>query len=161
MPGDALPILACACASLRRASRAVSRVYDGWLDGNAQQFSLLYVLDKQRGRPITQKQIGELLSLDPTTLTRTLAPLARRKWIRAQPGGDRRERQWSLTDAGRKYLTRLYPRWERAQSILRARFGAERWDSLLEELAVIATAARFRAEDGVKRISVKPRRIEG
>ena len=161
MPGEGLPILACACASLRRASRAVSRVYDGWLDGNAQQFSLLYVLDKQRGRPITQKQIGELLSLDPTTLTRTLAPLARRKWIRAQPGGDRRERQWSLTDAGHKYLMRLYPRWERAQSILRARFGAERWDSLLEELAVIATAARFRTEDGVKRISVQPRRIEG
>lgn len=161
MPGEGLPILACACASLRRASRAVSRVYDGWLDGNAQQFGLLYVIDKQRGRPVTQKQIVELLSLDPTTLTRTLAPLARRKWIRARPGGDRRERQWSLTDAGRKQLARLYPRWERVQSLMRTRFGAERWESLLEELAVIATAARFRSEDGVKKVSVKPRRIEG
>jgi DNA-binding MarR family transcriptional regulator len=160
MPGEELPILACACASLRRASRAVSRVYDGWLDGNAQQFGLLYFLDKQRGRPVTQKQIGELLSLDPTTLTRTLAPLAKRKWIRAQPGVDRRERQWSLTAAGRKQLERLYPRWERAQSILRNRFGVERWEPLLEELAVIATAARFRLQDGVKRVSAKPRRIE-
>jgi DNA-binding MarR family transcriptional regulator len=159
MPAEGLPILACACASLRRASRAVSRVYDGWLDGNAQQFGLLYVLDKQRGRPVTQKQIGELLSLDPTTLTRTLAPLAKRKWIRAQPGVDRRERQWSLTDAGRKQLERLYPRWERAQSILRNRFGVERWEPLLEELAVIATAARFRLEDGVKRVTAKPRRM--
>lgn len=152
MPAERLPILACACASLRRASRAVSRVYDGWLDGNAQQFSLLYLLDKQRGRAVTQKQIGELLSLDPTTLTRTLAPLAKRKWIRAQRGLDRRERQWSLTDAGRKQLERLYPRWERAQSILRNRFGGDRWEALLEELAVIATAARFRLEDGVKKI---------
>ena len=158
MPGEALPILACACASLRRASRAVSRVYDGWLDGNAQQFSLLYVLDKQP-RPVTQAKIGELLSLDPTTLTRTLAPLAKRKWIRAHPGVDRRERQWSLTEGGRKQLERLYPQWERAQKILRNRFGEERWEALLEQLAVIATAARFILQDGVKRVSAKPRRI--
>ena len=109
---------------------------------------------------MTQKQIGEQLSLDPTTLTRTLAPLVKRKWIRAHPGVDRRERQWSLTAAGRKQLKRLYPQWERAQTILRNRFGVERWEPLLEELAVIATAARFRLEDGVKKVSVKPRRIE-
>lgn len=156
MAGEGLPILACACASVRRASRAITRLYDGWLDGNAQGFSLLYVLDKQRG-PVTQAKIAELLAIDSTTLTRTLAPLAKRKWIRVQSGADRRERLWALTDTGRKELERLYPRWERVQKVLRTRFGAERWEPLLEELAVLATAARMRIQDGVKTVKVKSR----
>ena len=92
--------------------------------------------------------------------TRTLAPLAKRKWIHAQAGVDRRERKWTITGAGRKQLERLYPRWDRVQKQLRSRFGEEQWEPLLQELALVATAARLRIQDGVKKIRVKPRRIE-
>lgn len=157
MPGEGLPILACACASLRRASRAVTQLYEGHL-GSATQFTLLHVLDKHQG--MTQRMIGQVLSINSTTLTRTLAPLARRKWIRARRGTDRRERLWEITAAGRREVEKLTPKWERIQQRLRSRLGEERWEPLLHELALVATAARMRTEDGVKRISVKPRRIE-
>ena len=91
MPADPLP---CACASLRRAARAVTRAYALELRGtglNPTQFTLLWALDRMGPSP--QGALGELLAIDSATLTRTLAPLARRGWIRAERGADRRERR--------------------------------------------------------------------
>ncbi len=68
--------LPCACANLRRADRAVSQFYDAALRPSGlriTQFTLLQALTLASG--ISQKQLGELLQIDSTTLTRTLAPL--------------------------------------------------------------------------------------
>ena len=150
-----LPDLPCACTSLRRAARAVSRLYDQALavtGVSAGQLSLLMVL-AQQDQPVTQGWLGEILALDSTTLTRTLAPLAGRKWIRSEPGDDRRERRWMVTPAGRRQFDVARPKWERVQNQLRERVGGSRWDAMLTELTDIATAARMDALDGVKRIS--------
>src|SRR5207244_13364456 len=83
----------------------------------------LQVLDRTGTSP--QAALGELLALDPTTLSRTLRPLARAGWIRAGGGRDRREVRWTLTPAGRRRLARARPAWERAQTRLRGRLRAE------------------------------------
>ena len=156
-----LPDLECVCASLRRAARAVSRQYDRELRVtglNAAQFTLLDVLARQDAQPVTQGWLGEVLALDSTTLTRTLAPLVDRKWIRSAPGQDRRERLWSITAAGLRQLEASRPRWERAQKQLRDRLGDQGWEAMLEDLTDVATAARMRSLDGVKRISRRRRR---
>ncbi len=150
---DVLPQLACICASLNRASRSVSRLYERALDASVPQFTLLYVLGRQ---PLVQAQIAELLTIDRTTLTRTLASLERQGLIRAKAGKDKRERRWSLTTAGEKELAHLRPRWERAQERLRKRLGTERWEVLITELTTVAAAARMRALDGVDRF--RPRK---
>src|SRR5713101_2765939 len=139
----ALPLVSCACASLRRAARAAARLYDQELRGtgiNTAQFSLLNALAK--AGPLTQGRLGSLLALDSTTLSRTLRPLEAKRWIRCEPGKDRRERQLELTGAGRSQLDRATPAWQRAQRRLKDRFGPERWEGLLAELAALATAAR-------------------
>ena len=140
---DPLPPLACACASLRRAARAVTQAYDSALRAagmNPTQFTLLQFLS--RYGEASQGKLGELLVIDTTTLTRTLDPLRKSGWIRSRPGDDRRERLWSLTPAGERQRASAGPHWEVAQARLRRRLGGVRFQSLLSELALVADAAR-------------------
>ncbi len=140
---DSPRVLPCACANLRRASRAVSQLYDEQVRGaglNIAQFTLLQVLF-QVGK-LTQGSLGQILVLDSTTLTRTLRTLERKGWIRRRPGKDRRERQIAVTSAGRSRFQRAVPAWNRAQELLRARVGRRRWNGLMAELSRIAGASR-------------------
>jgi DNA-binding MarR family transcriptional regulator len=54
----------------------------------AKQFTLLQALAIAGNA--SQGKLGDVLGLDSTTLTRTLALLRKRGWIQAQPGEDRR-----------------------------------------------------------------------
>src|SRR5512132_1038482 len=123
-----LRILPCACANLRRASRAVTQLYDEQLRAaglSIAQFTLLQAISLA-GKP-TQRRLGQILVLDSTTLSRTLRILERRGWIRRRSGEDRRERLIELTGAGRSLFKKAVPLWDRAQKLLLARLGTRRW----------------------------------
>lgn len=142
---DVLPHLPCACASLRRAARAVTQLYGEELRRTGltpAQFTLLQVL--ARTDSITQGRLGDVLALDSTTLSRTLKPLEAKRWIRSRPGEDRRERHLELAPAGRAQIEWAAPFWERAQRRLRSRLGAEGWQGLLAALSRATVAARER-----------------
>jgi len=135
--------LPCACANLRRSSRAVTQLYDQELRGSGlrvTQFTLLQALELTGN--LTQGHLGELLSLDSTTLTRTLRPLLGRGWVRSLPGEDRRERHFQLTPAGRRQLEHGRPSWERAQQRLQKALGATDWQVLQTVLVGVTEAAR-------------------
>src|SRR3989442_6827749 len=139
MRADPLPALDCACASVRRAARAVTRAYETELRDaglRATQFTLLQALERTGSSP--QSALGDLLALDTTTLSRTLRPLARAGWIRVGKGTDQRQVRWSLTPAGRRRLARAKPAWERAQARLRARLRPAQWKMLFGDLAAVA-----------------------
>jgi DNA-binding MarR family transcriptional regulator len=135
-----LPQLPCSCATLRRADRAVIALYDGELRRTGfrtTQFTLLQAID--RSGETTQGRVGEMLALDSTTLTRTLAPLIHRGLIAARPGRDRRQRLLRLTPRGGRKMRRLTQHWERAQRRLRRALGTSEWrtlHALLDRLAV-------------------------
>jgi len=119
-----LPLLPCACANLRRAARAVTRLYNRELlpEGvEITQFALLMALN-QVGE-ISQGELGEILALDSTSLTRMLKLLKEHGWVRAHEGDDRRVRLFRLTKTGRKKFQECLPRWKRAQDQLRAALG--------------------------------------
>lgn len=142
-PDASLPALECLCASLRRASRAVTQAYEAELRPEGlkpTQLTLLHVL--ARKGTLTQGEIGEFLALDSTTLTRTLAPLERKGWIRTRAGDDRRERRWEMTAAGERKWKKAIPAWERAQAMARSAIGAAEMEALLAELARVAGEAR-------------------
>jgi DNA-binding MarR family transcriptional regulator len=155
MPEDVttLPTLPCACASLRRAARAVSHLYDEELRATglrATQFTLLQVLSRTRGRAMTQSDLADVLAIDTTTLSRTLQPLERAGWIRAESGEDKRALHWTITRAGERRLASTLPAWEAAQRRLRNRLGAERFQGMLAELASVAQVTR--SEERIPRI---------
>jgi DNA-binding MarR family transcriptional regulator len=134
--------LPCACANLRRAARLATQMYDEALRPSglrSTQFTLLQALNIAPS--ISQKQLGELLGLDSTTLTRTLARLRRKGWVRSQPGADRRELQISLSASGRREFRRVLPFWESAQKRLRRALGAH-WNPVIDAAVRIAEVGK-------------------
>ena len=125
--------LPCACANLRRAERVVTQLYDAVLRPSgmrATQFTLLQAL--HYAPAISQRQLAELLEIDSTTLTRTLAPHLRKGWVRSEAGADRRELRLSLTPAGQQKYKRVLPYWQKAQKKLRQVLGKENWTRLVD-----------------------------
>jgi DNA-binding MarR family transcriptional regulator len=124
--------LSCMCASFRRASRVLTQHYEAALRPlglRPTQFTLMQALSY--AGEISQGTLGEILAIDSTTLTRTLAIMERQDWIASRPGEDRRERLLSLSKAGLAQYKRAVPHWEKVQQELRARFGNKRWNELL------------------------------
>jgi DNA-binding MarR family transcriptional regulator len=75
----------------------------------------------------TQRDLGKLLALETTSLTRMLRLLTKRGWIGVTAGDDRRQRPLRLTPAGRKKLDQSWPHWERAQTRLLSGLGEPGW----------------------------------
>jgi DNA-binding MarR family transcriptional regulator len=115
----------CACYNLRRASRAVSQVYDAYFEPvglKSTQFTVLAALAyESAGRP-TVTDLARTLVLEQSSLSRNLAVLEREGWIKLAPGTDKRERRVVLTRAGRAALARGYPAWQAAQRALAETF---------------------------------------
>jgi len=132
MEQRAIPTLPCMCASLRRAARALTHLYEQALRPlglRATQFTVLQALE-QAGE-VSQGELGQMLVMDSTSLTRTLEIMRRRGWIVKRPGKDQRERRLSLSPAGRERLRSATPAWEKAQARLRQQLGTEPWTEFL------------------------------
>lgn len=135
--------LPCACASLRRASRIVSQLYDHKMHASGlkgTQFTLLQAL--MIAGDISQGELGEILGLDSTTLTRTLALLRKKRWIAAKPGEDRRQVRLSLTAEGQSRYEKALPCWQSAQKELRKDLGEAGWKQILEATTRAAALAQ-------------------
>jgi len=135
-------LLPCACANLRRTARAVTKMYNQELRDTGlelTQFTLLMALNLTG--EITQGNLGKLLALDTTSLTRMLRLLTKQGWIGVKTGDDRRERLLRLTPSGQQKLDESRPDWERAQKRLRRGLGEAGWTEIGVLLADMARAA--------------------
>jgi DNA-binding MarR family transcriptional regulator len=120
------------CANLRRASRALSQRYEDALRRaglRATQFTILQALSL--AGEVTQGELGQMLAMDSTSLTRTLGLMSRRGWIEKRRGEDRREWRIRLSEAGKAQLKRALPQWQRVQTQLRTQLGHELWENLM------------------------------
>jgi DNA-binding MarR family transcriptional regulator len=128
----------CACYNLRRAGRAVTRLYDDFLRPTGLRTTQCSVLiaAKLRG-PVSLTKLAELTVTERTTLTRNLAVLEKKGLVRIGPGKDRRERQVSITEKGEETMVGVIPLWEAAQEHIESGVGADRMDGLLKHLSVI------------------------
>jgi DNA-binding MarR family transcriptional regulator len=128
-----MPPFPCMCASFRRAARSLTHLYDQALRRTglrATQFTVLQALSLTG--EVTQGELGEVLAMDSTTLTRTLGIMVRRGWIVRRAGKDRRERRVRLAPAGHHQLQRGLVQWEKVQRRLRTQLGDTRWHGLLK-----------------------------
>ena len=123
--------LPCMCASTRRASRALTQMYDDSLRPlglHATQFSILQALEL--AGEVSQNQLSNLLFIVSTTLTRNLRILRKKGWIAVRAGADRRERWLRLAPLGVRQLQQVMPVWGRVQEQLRHKLGDTRWRDL-------------------------------
>lgn len=103
------------------------------------QFTLLMALNITG--ETTQGDLGKLLALDTTTLTRMLKLLMKHGWIGVKVGNDRRHRLLRLTPGGRQKLQQCRPHWERAQEQLQRGLGEPTWSQMGALLAEVTRAS--------------------
>lgn len=132
----------CHAASLRRASRHLTRLYDDALasDGlTISQRSILSQVAKAKGATVTELAEGN--GMDRTAMGRAVSPLIREGWmsLEADPN-DGRRKCLTVTRSGADLLKRSERAWRAAQHTFERQFGAEKANVLRELLdAVCAT----------------------
>jgi DNA-binding MarR family transcriptional regulator len=136
----------CACYNLRRASRAVTQLFDSYFDEvglKATQFTVLASVAYADDEPPTIGELADTLVLEQSSLSRNLAVLERLGFIRLAPGQqDRRERIIRLTRPGRSALTRGFPAWRRAQAAIASALAGAELDSQLQSLRRLTKTAQ-------------------
>jgi DNA-binding MarR family transcriptional regulator len=121
----------CACFDLRKATRAVSRMYDEFLRDrglNNTQFSLLRLIRVEKELSIST--LGRYMAMDRTSITRALAPLQRDELIASRLGADKRIRIVSVTNKGRRLVEEAEPKWRQAQEALMEAVGEDHWRAM-------------------------------
>jgi DNA-binding MarR family transcriptional regulator len=131
--------VACLCANLRMATRAITRRYDRALAPwgiRTTQYSVLarLVLDG----PDTVSHLAARLVLDRTALGRELQTLARHGLITLETGDDRRA---VVTDEGAQRYRDAHPAHTAVQRELHEELGGERLPGLVDELRDLAVRA--------------------
>jgi DNA-binding MarR family transcriptional regulator len=89
---------------------------------------------------VLQGRLGEILAMDSTTLTRTLAIMRGHGWIATRRGSDRRERRLSLSTSGKAEFKRALPHWQTAQAQVRTQLGEKRWHNLTNLINEVTSA---------------------
>ena len=132
---------ACLCTALRKATRAVTRLYDEALRPaglRVTQFAVLRHL--LRGGEQRMRDLSATLVVDETAFNRSVRSLHDRGWIAIRTGDDRRERMLSITAAGRALLAEAEPMWSAAQQRMSHELGAS-WDVLMRSLRAVTAGA--------------------
>ena len=128
----------CTNFALRKASRAMTQVYDQALAPSGlkiTQFPVLVTASQQGPLPVAR--MAETLVMDRTTLSRNLKPLVRAGWVEMVPGRDQRERLVQITPAGQATLKAALPLWRQAQVDIHASLGKTVWQRLMRDLATV------------------------
>lgn len=137
--------ITCACTALRKASRAVTRLYDEMMDGTGMsivQFSILRNIARHDAVPLMQ--LADLLVMDRTTLYRALKPIEQRGWISLSDGAGRTKLA-SLTGDGQRALKDATSAWRAAQARLLGSVGIQDWtgiEAALARLVAVTSEAR-------------------
>jgi DNA-binding MarR family transcriptional regulator len=106
----------CLSFALRRASRAVSQIYDHALMSSglrSTQFNLLMGMSLHQAKTLTELALW--LVMDRTTLTRNLKPLERAGLITGLATMDKRSKSYALTDKGHHLVAQALPLWHQLQ----------------------------------------------
>jgi DNA-binding MarR family transcriptional regulator len=139
----------CTNAALRRAARAVGKLYDDALAPSglrATQYALLDALS--RHQTPAAGHLAADLAMDASALAHSLKPLIARGLVVAIPdAADRRVRRLGLTHKGRSALEAAEPHWQKASQAFEATFGvhmAAELRRLADQVATPEFAREFR-----------------
>ena len=133
----------CLCGNVRMAARSLTSVYDEYLKPSglrSPQLAVLWAVVALNDG--TVGKIAKVITMDDSTLTRTLKLLERDKLVSLRPGRDRREKRVRATVRGKKAFSTAMPLWEQAQSSMKERLKGKRLhevNSVLLNLASVRT----------------------
>ena len=116
----------CYCLNMRRASRAVTQLYDEILKTSGLTVAQLALLSNlEVVEQTTINELAKILRVDRTTLNRNMRPLVDAGFIEINPGTDSRTRQIKLTQAGKAVVATGMALWREAQGTMKEYLGQE------------------------------------
>jgi DNA-binding MarR family transcriptional regulator len=122
-----MPMNACTCGSLRKASRRISQFYDLALAPvgiKSTQFSILAEVERGGARgPLSMCELATAMVMDRSTLGHNLRPLERDDLLTLRIMNDRRKRHVALTRKGKLTLQRARKLWRTAEGRFEKIFG--------------------------------------
>lgn len=150
----------CACEGLRRAARAISRLYAGALSGlglTPTQLAILVATRLRGSLPLSRLAKG--MRLDRTSLYRALRPLERSGLVAVSVGRTQRERVVTVTAKGERVLQHALPIWQRTQKQFVEALGPRAWTALSSALRQVTSVAEvLEARGGGRRRPPRTRR---
>jgi DNA-binding MarR family transcriptional regulator len=128
----------CVCTTLRMATRSVARRYDYALaEVGIRQVAYTILARLHAEGPMSVNELAGRLSLDRTTCSREVVPLAEAGFIEIDRGVDRRRRLLQLSDAGVAKVAQARPHWHRIQAEIERSFGSAETSELLTALRIL------------------------
>lgn len=128
----------CNCLNLRRASTAITKIYDEKLGPcglTVSQYSLLKHL--MYLGPVSVSDLAIKIRLDRTTLVRNLKPLEAAAFVIDISQNGSRNRQLQLTEKGIAKYREAEHLWNDAQNFIEQKLGKENLEKLTSFLSVI------------------------
>ena len=136
------PMRSCYSQCMRSANKAINDHYARRLEpaGVAVvQFSMLYSVG-QLGR-CGVCELADAVDLDYSTVARSIKPLIERGLLADESDGRTRQRQLTLTDAGRRTVATGLPLWEQAQRDVQELLGEDEVEHLQDTLSKLERMA--------------------
>jgi DNA-binding MarR family transcriptional regulator len=128
----------CNCLNLRRASQAITDMYDNRLTLSGltiSQYSLLRYIN--RLGPVSVSDLAIEIRLDRTTLVRNLKPLEEKGLIHDASKKGARNRQLLLSESGKNTFEYATALWQEAQKEIEQALGKENLQTLTSLLSKI------------------------
>lgn len=133
----------CGSFNLRKASRAVTRLYDDILQPTGLRSTQVVILVTLAvNDELSLVGLARELVVSPSTLHRNLRPLERDGLIQTREVGSR-GKMVALTDKGRDALIQMVPYWEKAQRTFTELVGATAWEDLVKLLSATIKAIGY------------------
>ena len=136
----------CNCVNLRRASRAITRIYNKAMEPAQLEITQYSVLaNVAYSGPLSISKLARILKLDRTTLVRNLKSLEAAGLVENTDVADPRERAIRITASGSQLVDRAEPYWRSAQRQMKELLGAE---GLLQLTALVGKLEGFNDDPG-------------
>ncbi len=114
----------CLAVRMRLLNRTVTNIFDKALRPlgiKVSQLNVLVVVAKRA--PVSPTEVGRVLHLEKSTLSRNVERIQRRGWIEVAAGKDGRSHLLQVTVKGRRLLEKAHPLWQQAQGKAREVLG--------------------------------------
>jgi len=133
----------CASHNLRRTARLVTRHYDRALRPvgiTAAQMPILAAISAGSGNSIAA--LSNALDIEASSLSRDLALLEKKGFVRYADAGDRRARALQLTRRGNRTLVTAFKAWKKAHGTLLDEIGENTFVSMLRHTKRVGRAVK-------------------
>ncbi len=124
----------CVVVRLKVLDRAVNAIYNKAFGPHGLKSTQLHIIATvAEFGSMEVKPLCHILSLDSSTLSRALARIENKGYLKSEPSGKGKNLLISVTDEGLDLVRRVYPDWQKAQEQVRELLGSDALKAILSE----------------------------